>query len=110
MRRQVWIPLALGIVATYIFLDRRATRYAAEYDEWERAADRTDLWGSKQRIAGTGRDLLGKVKEAVGRITGDDDLADRGVADQIAGAIQDTAGKAANAASDTIREFNRHEY
>ena len=107
MKRQVWIPLALGIVATYIFLDRRATRFAAEYDELERAADRADLWGSKQRIAGTGRDLLGKVKETVGRITGDDDLAGRGIVDQLTGAAQDTAGKAANAASDTIREFNR---
>ena len=108
MKRQVWIPLALGIVATYIFLDRRAARYAAEYDELDAAADRTDLWGIKQRIAGTGRDLLGKLKEGVGRITGDDDLAGRGVVDQIAGAAQDAAGKAANAASDTIRDFNHN--
>ena len=72
MKRQIWIPLALGIVATYIFLDRRAARYAAEYDELDAAADRTDLWGSKQRIEGTGRDFLGKVKETVGRVTGDD--------------------------------------
>ncbi|HET9099188.1 MAG TPA: CsbD family protein [Acidobacteriaceae bacterium] len=108
MKRQLWIPLALGIVATYIFLDRRAARHAAEYDEMESAADRTALWGSKQRIAGTGRDLLGKVKEGVGRITGDDDLAGRGVVDQVAGSVQDTAGKAANAASDTMRDFNRY--
>ena len=108
MKRLVWVPLALGIVATYIFLDRRATRYAAEFDELEAAADRTDLWGSKQRIAGTGRDLLGKVKETVGRVTGDDDLAGQGVVDQIAGTVQDTAGKAANAASDTIRDFNHN--
>jgi uncharacterized protein YjbJ (UPF0337 family) len=107
MKRQVWIPLALGIVGTYIFLNRRASRYAAEYDELESAADRTDLWGSKQRITGTGRNFLGKVKETVGRVTGNDDLADRGVVDQVAGAVQDTAGKAANAASDTIRDFNR---
>lgn len=108
MKRHVWIPLALGIVATYIILDRRASRYATEYDEWERAADRTDLWGSKQRVAGTGRDFLGKVKETVGRITGNDDLAGEGAVDQVAGAVQDTAGKVANAASDTIRDFNRY--
>lgn len=108
MKRQVWIPLALGIVATYIFLDRRATRYAAEYDELDRAADRTDLWGGKQRIAGTGRGLLGKLKEGVGRITGDEHLAGEGAVDQVAGAVQDTAGKVANTASDTIREFNRY--
>ncbi|MHB2009800.1 MAG: CsbD family protein, partial [Acidobacteriaceae bacterium] len=72
------------------------------------AADRTDLWGSRQRIAGTGRDLLGRVKEGIGRITGNDDLAGRGVVDQIAGAMQNATGKAANAASDTIRDFNRY--
>ena len=108
MKRQAWIPLALGIVATYIFLDRRAARYAAEYDEMKSAADRTDLWGSKQRVAGAGRDLLGKVKERVGRITGDDDMANRGVVDQVAGGMQDTAGKAANVASDAIRDINRY--
>jgi uncharacterized protein YjbJ (UPF0337 family) len=108
MKRQTWVPLAIGIVATYIFLDRRAARYAAQYDPLESAADRTDLWGSKQRIAGSGRSLLGKVKQALGRITGNEDLADRGVVDQIAGAVQDTTGKAANAASDTLRKFNRY--
>lgn len=108
MKRQTWIPLALGIVATYIFLDRRAARYAAQYDEIEDAADRTSLWGSKQRAAGMGKDLLGKVKEGIGRITGDDDLAGRGMVDQVAGAAQDTAGKAANVASDAIRDFNRY--
>jgi uncharacterized protein YjbJ (UPF0337 family) len=108
MKRQVWIPLALGIVATYIFLDRRATRFASEYDEFDEAADKTGLWGSKQRVAGSGRSLLGKLKEGVGRITGDEGLADHGVVDQVAGAVQDTAGKAATAASDTIREFNRY--
>ena len=108
MKRQLWIPLALGIVGTFIFLDRRASRYATASDEWENAADRTDLWGSKQRVAGTGRGMVGKVKEGVGRITGDDDLAGEGIVDQAAGAVQDTAGKAANAASDTIREFNRY--
>lgn len=108
MKRQTWIPLALGIVATYIFLDRRAARYAAEYEEIDGAADRAELWGSKQRAAGAGRDLLGKVKEGIGRITGDNALAGRGVVDQVAGEAQDTAGKAANAASDTIRDLNRY--
>ena len=60
MKRQIWIPLALGIVATYIFLDRRAARYAEEYDELDAAADRTDLWGSKQRIEGQGEIFWGR--------------------------------------------------
>lgn len=108
MKRQIWIPLALGIVATYIILDRRAARYAAEYDDMEAAANSTDYWGSKQRIAGTGRGLVGKLKEGLGRVTGDEDLAGRGVVDQVEGAVQDTVGRAAHGVSDTIRELNRY--
>ena len=108
MKRQIWIPLALGIVAMYIILDRRACRYAAEYNELDAAADRTEMWGSRQRIAGTGRDLLGRVKEGIGRITGNDDLAGRGVVDQVVGAGQNAAGRAAHRVSGTIREFNRY--
>ncbi|MHB1937325.1 MAG: CsbD family protein [Acidobacteriaceae bacterium] len=108
MKRQLWIPLALGIVATYIILDRRAARYAAECDDMEAAANSTAYWGSKQRLAGTGRGLLGRLKEGLGRVTGDDDLAGRGVVDQIAGAVQETAGRAAHGVSDTIRDLNRY--
>ena len=108
MKRQVWIPLALGIVATYIILDRRAAKYAAECDDMETAANSTAYWGSKQRVAGAGRGLLGRVKAGLGRVTGDDDLAGRGVVDRVAGAVQDTAGRAAHGVSDTIRELNRY--
>jgi uncharacterized protein YjbJ (UPF0337 family) len=108
MKRHIWIPLAMGIVAAYVILDRRATRCAAEYDNLETAANKTAEWGSKQRMVGTGRGLLGRVKEGLGRLTGNDDLAGQGVVDQIAGAVQDTSGRAAHAVSDTIRDLNRY--
>lgn len=107
MKRSLWIPLAIGVVATYFILDRSRTRYAAESDEWDSAADRTADWGSKQRLTGTGRNLLGRLKEGLGRFTGDPDLADEGVGDQVAGAVKDTAGRAAHVVSDTIRDLNR---
>ncbi|HVC90779.1 MAG TPA: CsbD family protein [Acidobacteriaceae bacterium] len=108
MKRQVWIPLALSVVAAYLILDHRAARYAAEYDDLEAAAIRTADWGSKQRITGKGRSLLGRLKEGLGRLTGDQDLAERGVVDQIAGAAQETSGRAAHIVSDAIHDLNRY--
>jgi hypothetical protein len=40
---------------------------------------------------------VGKLKEGVGRATGDDQLAGEGLVDQIAGAVKDTAGQAPQA-------------
>ena len=108
MKRQVWIPLALSVVAAYLILDRRAARYAAGYDDLEAAAIRTADWGSRQRITGIGRRLLGRLKEKLGQLTGDEDLAERGVMDQIAGAAQDTSGRAAHVVSDAIHDLNRY--
>lgn len=105
MKRHTWIPLAIGIVATYIVLDRRAARYAAEYDDLDSAADTAANWGSKQRIAGTGRSLLGRLKQGFGRITGNDSLVEEGVLDQIAGDLQNTSGKAAHGISDTVHDL-----
>ncbi|MEO6966146.1 MAG: hypothetical protein ABI076_09665 [Acidobacteriaceae bacterium] len=69
--------------------------------------DRTDDWGTKQRIQGAGANLLGKMKEGFGRITGDYDIAEEGVTDQVRGTVKDTAGRAANVASDFIHDLNR---
>ena len=107
MRRSLWVPLAISVVAAYIVLDRRATRCAAGYADLEEAANKTSDWGSEQRITGTGRSLLGKVKEGFGRLTGDPDLAGDGVIDQFAGALKDASGKAAHVVGDTIHDLNR---
>jgi uncharacterized protein YjbJ (UPF0337 family) len=50
---------------------------------------------------------VGKFKEGVGRVTGDDQLTGEGVVDQLAGAVKDTAGQAAQALGTTIHELNR---
>ena len=51
--------------------------------------------------------MVGKLKEGIGKATGDDELAGEGVMDQGAGAGRDTVGKATNAISDTIHDPNR---
>jgi uncharacterized protein YjbJ (UPF0337 family) len=46
----------------------------------------------KDRIEGAAEQAKGKVKEVVGKVTGDSKLEGEGKADQIAGKIQNTIG------------------
>jgi uncharacterized protein YjbJ (UPF0337 family) len=108
MKALTWVIAGVGAgVAAYIVLNQPGPRYATGDDDVEYAADRTALWGSKQRLSGTGGSLAGKVKEGIGRVTGNDQLAGEGVADQMAGAVKDTAGMAAQAVGQTIHDLNR---
>ena len=108
MKPRAWILLGIGAIATaYVVLNRRPSTYPTEYDDLESAANRTANWGSRQRIRGTGRHLIGMIKEGFGRATRDYDLADEGVADQVTGAVKDTAGRAAYVVSDAIHDLNR---
>ncbi len=108
MKAFPWILAGIGVgVAAYVVLNQPGPQSATGNDDVEEAAGRTTLWGSKQRLYGTGGNLAGKLKEGVGRITGDDQLADEGVADQVVGAVKDTAGRVAQAAGQTIHDLNR---
>jgi uncharacterized protein YjbJ (UPF0337 family) len=108
MKALTWVIAGVGAgVAAYIVLNQPGPRYANGDEDVEYAADRTALWGSKQRLSGTGGSLAGKFKEGIGRVTGDDQLAGEGVADQMAGAVKDTAGRAAQAVGQTIHDLNR---
>jgi uncharacterized protein YjbJ (UPF0337 family) len=108
MKALPWLIAGVGLgLAAYFVLNQPGPQYATGNDDIEDAAGKTALWGSKQRIKGTGRGLGGKLKEGVGRATGDDQLESEGVVDQVAGAVQDTAGQAAHAVADTIHELNR---
>jgi uncharacterized protein YjbJ (UPF0337 family) len=108
MKALGWILAGLGVgLVTYIVFNQPGPQYATGNDDIEDAAGKTSLWGSKQRITGAGTSLVGKLKEGVGQATGDPDLADEGVADQVIGAVKDTAGQAAHAVGATIHEMNR---
>lgn len=108
MKTFPWIVAGIGIgFAAYVLLNTPSPQYSTGSDDLEDAADRTSLWGSKQRVTGTGRSLAGQIKESFGRATGNDQLAGEGVADQVVGAVKNTAGSAAHVVSDTIHELNR---
>ena len=46
----------------------------------------------KDRVEGSARNLGGKVKEAGGKLTGDEKLKNEGRADQVAGKVQNVVG------------------
>jgi uncharacterized protein YjbJ (UPF0337 family) len=108
MKALTWVIAGVGVgVIAYIVLNQPGPAYATGDDDVEYAADRAALWGSKQRIYGAGSGVAGKVKESIGRVTGDDQLAGEGMVDQVAGAVKDTAGRAAQAVGQTVHDLNR---
>ena len=54
----------------------------------------------ENRIAGTARNMGGKVEEGFGRVTGDTKNQAEGIANQAAGAAQDLYGQARDSAAD----------
>jgi uncharacterized protein YjbJ (UPF0337 family) len=49
---------------------------------------------------------VGRAREGLGRVLGDDDLVGEGVVDQAAGAVKDKVGNAAHAVGETIHDLN----
>jgi uncharacterized protein YjbJ (UPF0337 family) len=108
MKALLWVIAGASAgIAAYIVLNQPGPQYASGDGEVEYTAGRTTLWGSKQRLSGAGSGFTGKLKEGLGRATGDAGLADEGVTDQVIGAVKDTAGKAAQVAGQTLHELNR---
>jgi uncharacterized protein YjbJ (UPF0337 family) len=108
MRALPWIIAGVGVGLTaYFILNQPGPQFATGNDDVEDAAVKTANWGSKQRIRGIGGGLVGKLKEGLGRATGDQELQGEGALDQVVGAVQETAGQAAHAVADTIHELNR---
>ena len=103
-----WILAGLGIgFAAYVLLNTPGPEYATGNDDLEDAARGTSQWGSKKRIFGSGQILVGKAKEGLGNLTGNDDLAGEGLLDQATGAVKDAAGQVAQAAGQTLHDLNR---
>ena len=55
------------------------------------------------RIEGSAKNMKGKIKEGLGKITGDAKLEGEGKGDQVAGKVQNAVG----GIKDTIREGSR---
>jgi uncharacterized protein YjbJ (UPF0337 family) len=112
MKTLPWIVAGVGAgMATYMMLRQQrtpqlATAAGTGYGAVDDAANRTDAWGDQQRVAGAGTNVVGKVKEGLGRLTGNDQLASEGAADQVAGTVRNAAGGVGNAAGQTLRDLN----
>ena len=99
---------SLAVLAViYVIANLPEPQAATGSDTVEGAARRTSAWGSKQRIGSAGDSLSGKLKEGIGKLTGDDDLAARGTGDQVAGQVRDAIGNVAQAAGETLHDLNR---
>jgi uncharacterized protein YjbJ (UPF0337 family) len=108
MKALPWVlaGLGLGFVAYHFLYDARP-EYSDGSDDIGTATRKIFRWGAKQRTAGTGRRMAGQLKEGLGRVTGDDDLAEEGLADQAAGTLRDATGALAHAAGQTIQDLTR---
>ena len=58
----------------------------------------------KNRIKDTAEQIKGSIKEAVGKVTGNDKLTVEGKAEQLAGKAQAQVGKAKDAARDLLKK------
>jgi len=108
MKTFAWLVAGIGVgLVVYLVANAPEPLYATGSDELEDAAHNTADWGIKQRAAGLGDNVVGRVKEGVGNLTGNADLADSGVADQISGNVREGVGKFAQAAGQTLHDLNR---
>jgi uncharacterized protein YjbJ (UPF0337 family) len=111
MRALPWIiaGVGIGVGVTMLLFNEWEPSYATDtaYDSVERAARKTFGWGTKKRAEGKVGAFAGAVKEGVGRLTGDYDMADEGTADRVVGNVKDAAGKVGHAVGETIHDLNR---
>jgi len=59
----------------------------------------------KDRVEGAAKNVGGKIKEAAGKMTGDEKLKREGQVDQVAGKVQNTVG----GLKDKLHEHDRDE-
>lgn len=106
MNKFMWILgiTTLGLAAYVVFLNDSLERTSRYPVDGENVGDQIGQWGTKQRVKGKGGQIGGKFKQAVGNLTGDDELQGSGVLDEIEGAVKDVAGKAAHAVSEAAHD------
>ena len=108
MKTFAWLAAGIGIgLAIYFVANSPGPEYATGSDNLEEAARNTFGWGAKQRAAGLGSRIAGRVKEGVGNLTGSPDLADNGMVDRVEGNVREGVGKFAQAAGQTLHDLNR---
>jgi len=58
----------------------------------------------KDRIEGAGKNIKGKIKEGVGKVTGDTKIEAEGQADQAEGKVQNTIGGIKDKAREALND------
>jgi uncharacterized protein YjbJ (UPF0337 family) len=109
MRALPWLiaGVGIGVGVTILLFNESESDYATGYDGVERAARKTFGWGARRQAEGKVGSVAGAIKEGVGRLTGDDEMADEGAADQVVGNVKDAAGQLGQAVGETIHDLNR---
>jgi uncharacterized protein YjbJ (UPF0337 family) len=60
---------------------------------------------NNNELEGKAKELKGKVKQAVGDVTNNPDLHDEGVADEAAGEVQNTYGRATRKVGEVVEDI-----
>ena len=108
MKTFVWLAAGIGIgLVVYLIANAPVPEYSTGSDTLETAARKTFGWGAKERAGGVGSNIAGRVKEGLGNLTGNADLADSGVADQVEGNVREGVGNFAQATGQTLHDLNR---
>jgi len=109
MKTFLWLLGAstLGFVAYVIVNDNNLDSRSRRVGDVDETGNQVGQWGTKQRVTGTGGQLGGKLKQGVGKLTGDKEMQGSGLVDEVTGSVKDAAGKAAHAVEDTIHDLNR---
>ena len=109
MKSLPWIiaGVAVGAAVTYTLFSAPRPQHATGYDSVEDAANNAFGWGTKQRATGKGQSIVGSVKQGVGKLAGDPDLADEGAAESLIGDAKDAAGQLGHAVGETLHDLNR---
>jgi uncharacterized protein YjbJ (UPF0337 family) len=109
MRSLPWLlaGAAIGAGIAMLVLNEPEPAYDTGYDSVDHAARKTFGWGTRQRAEGKVASVVGRVKQGVGRFTGDSGLEAEGTVQKMAGEVKDAAGEAGNAVAQTIHDLNK---
>jgi len=110
MKGLPWIlaGIGIGVAVTFVlFFDQPEPAYDTSYDGFTDAARKTFAWGTKKQAEGKVGSFAGAVKQGVGNLTGNQNLADQGAAGRVAGNVKDAAGRVGEAVGQTIHDLNK---
>jgi uncharacterized protein YjbJ (UPF0337 family) len=109
MKALPWIiaGIGIGVGVTILMFSEHEPAYDTGYDSVEGAARKTFNWGTRKRAEGKVESVAGAIKEGIGNLTGDQDMADEGAARRFVGDVKDVAGEVGHAAAQTIHDLNK---